>query len=324
MPPKRKKTAPRRGAPTLSKDRVRKSEKMAERTTKRREVAAGDAAVPVGEKQKAVGERKKQRTKEQARQVVEQKARHTATLRQLKPIAKEINVRFEKAAKLDGNADDHRLAAAIRLEAARKMCDQAKINFHKWVDGNVGVAYEEVKKLVRVAVAPEPAKALADMREGAAARNRKLRQRQRASRDAQPRTSMPARIAASPFETAGQVLSSLLDKQVLCLIEDQAANLGMRVVSETDAERVSSLDDGRSKKKKTSAFAGTPVAPTIDDCRKLFLELKASDKLLFVRWAGDNIGVVVTGDFQDDLSKGVPANLRRKKGDGGDGSEARV
>ena len=42
--------------------------------------------------------------------------------KKLGPLANEINVRFEKIAKLDGQADDHRLAAALRLEEAKQFC----------------------------------------------------------------------------------------------------------------------------------------------------------------------------------------------------------
>ena len=57
--------------------------------------------------------------------------------KKLSPLANEINVRFEKASKLDGQADDHRLAAALRLNEAKQLCAASGIRFREWVEKEV-------------------------------------------------------------------------------------------------------------------------------------------------------------------------------------------
>ncbi|HCA53841.1 MAG TPA: hypothetical protein DEP24_14020 [Mycobacterium sp.] len=88
----------------------------------------------------------------------------TAAMKELAPIAKEINVKIELAAKMDSKAGDYRLSAALMLEEARKKCEAAKIPFKKWATENIPYSYENVRKLVAVGAAPEPAKALEDLR----------------------------------------------------------------------------------------------------------------------------------------------------------------
>ena len=51
-------------------------------------------------------------------------AKHTAVLRKLAPVAKEINTRLEKASQMTDKAFDHRLAAAIRLGDAKETCEK--------------------------------------------------------------------------------------------------------------------------------------------------------------------------------------------------------
>ena len=50
----------------------------------------------------------------------------TTALKNLAPIAKEINVRFEKAAQMEDDAYDHRLAASLRLKDASDICKKTK------------------------------------------------------------------------------------------------------------------------------------------------------------------------------------------------------
>ncbi|HLO75919.1 MAG TPA: hypothetical protein VK196_05620 [Magnetospirillum sp.] len=100
--------------------------------------------------------------------------------------AKEINVRLEKAEKLAGQADDHRLAAAILLAAAKERCQEAKIIFQQWCETNVKQSYETVRKLIPIGVAEGKEKGagkllLSDMRAANALRNKEHRARKRSS-----------------------------------------------------------------------------------------------------------------------------------------------
>jgi hypothetical protein len=109
-----------------------------------------------------------------------------ATEANLNKDANEINVRFEKAEKLFGQADDHRLAASILLAVAKERCREAKINFRQWCEKNVMQSYETVRKLIHIGVAENREKnsgklLLADMRATNAQRNKEHRARKKDS-----------------------------------------------------------------------------------------------------------------------------------------------
>ena len=238
------------------------------------------------------------------------KAGQAKVLGELETVAKEINVRLEKAGTLDGKADDHRLAAAKKLDEAKRKCKHAKIAFRTWVNDNVTQGYDECLKLVRIGAAPDPAKALADLRKGAAKRMQKMRDKQAGSRD----TSTTAPKALSHFEVAEQAMAMMPDKDAKTLMEGKARVLGMRVVSEKDAETVRSME-----RTKPSEFA------TIGETQTAFLTLSAQEKGEFVKWAADNIGVTVTDPFQaEEIDTSVPASMRRanKKGNSSPRKEA--
>ena len=126
----------------------------------------------------------------------------------LQPLAHEINVRLEKADQIAGKADDHRLAAALKLEQARKECAAKKVNFKKWCEANVKHAYESVRKLVRIGGAEDPPKALADLRAGV----KKAMKKSRAKK---------AKIAADPVAVAETALATMKDAEAVKFIEKQ-------------------------------------------------------------------------------------------------------
>lgn len=100
----------------------------------------------------------------------------------LRPIAKEINVRFERADKYETQADDHRLAAALQLAQARKMCHSVKISFKDWCDTNVTTGYETVRKLAVIGSKPNPRLALEDMRHKNKIANKNMRDRNKVTK----------------------------------------------------------------------------------------------------------------------------------------------
>lgn len=256
------------------------------------------AAVPKGEKQGAIAERKAQAEMAKLDKKAAAGEEVQRVVRELKPVAKEINVKFKLAAQLDGKADDHRLSAALLLESARQRCKEARVPFNKWCEKHVEKSYDEVCKLVAIAASPEPAKALADLRAGAAARNRDLRKRQKASRDA------PANME-TPWEAADALVGSLPDTQALSLIKARAGPLGMAVVSQIDQNILSQLNKDE----------GDPAGYNRTDLETLFLNLGAHEKLEFVQWAAREIGEELAGDLQSnvetDLTE-IPDHMRRE------------
>ena len=266
-----------------------------------KEQAREVAHIPKGEKRSAIAERVAER-KAQAEVAKLDKVAATDTetkrvLREvLKPLAKEINHRIKQAGQLDDKADDHRLAAALQLKSAHRRCKEVKINFEKWCEENVEKSYDEVRRLITVAKAPEPAKALADMRAGTAERNSAMRKRQRVSRD----VTAPASRSETAWEAADALVSSLPDKEQVSLMQTRAKDVGMALVSETDCNRLQAIDQSEDH----------PEAVTLEEVYKMFLSLKAKDKLALIERAAEHVG----GEFKHDFNEGdpgVPAKMRK-------------
>ncbi|KKL91677.1 hypothetical protein LCGC14_1892290 [marine sediment metagenome] len=244
-----------------------------------------------------------------------QSARVGAVLRKLQPIAREINARFERAAHMEGKADDHRLSAALKLDEAKKICARGKVNFREWVEENVSQGWEEAKKLARVGGSENPKLALEDMRAGTKARTRKARER--ASRSAPVRSSTSPPVDA--FTTVDEMMKALDRTTRLALVKDQVQDLGMVVLSEARAEE---LWGAEKRIKEARDGVGRPLPKTM---RKLFPGLSASEKMEFLKWAAESIGARVEHDFavsatetaspekEVDLDKSMPDILRRKK-----------
>ena len=279
-----------------------KSEALTKVTRARQKVRADNKGVPKGKKLAAGVVRREAKKREKQKWQAKQKAKHTGTLTKLGPIAKEINIRLEKAAQIESKADDHRLAAALQLRAAQKLCAAAKIGFPAWVKANVDKSYGEVRKLITVAASPSPAKALADMRAGAAERNRELRKRQKVSRDASEE-----QLARDPQAVAVEALNNLSDVNRLNLLSATAMPMGMRVVSEEETKA----------KKHVPPKPSASAVSTFPAMKTAFADLIASDKLKFVKWAAAEIGVAVSGDFQGpetgDAGGRRPGFLSRRK-----------
>ncbi len=246
--------------------------------------------------------------RKKVKSAAQEKAKHSATIVELKPLAKTINTMLKTAGEFDGKADDKRLTAALTLERARVKCAKVNLNFKQWVNANVIQSYSEVSRLVAIGASQDPAKALQDLRSGAARRMKKLRKNQEAaSRDAAPAKSH----SLSAYEGAEQGLAILSDKHAKTLIEGKAAVLGLVVVSKAEAEKVKQVE-----RDKPSEFA------TVEEVQTGFRTLKASDKMAFVKWGAALIGMTVSGDFQDGDAGDIPKSLKRKTGPSGDVASA--
>ncbi|KKN52644.1 hypothetical protein LCGC14_0610380 [marine sediment metagenome] len=236
---------------------------------------------------------------------MDKKAKDIVSLRELAPVARDINVRLEKASQADGKAFDHRLAAAIQLEFARDMCEKRKLNFKKWAEVNVSQSYETVKKLVQVGAADDPKLALEDMRLKNKAANRALRDR-KASVSRDPSSAPATASPSTPFNMANDAVAALDDKTQLSLIESRAGDLGMSVVSKVDAKKIHDI-----KKTPIKEVTG------IEGVKFYFNNLKPSDKMAFLAWAAAEVGVkldnpMTNGESKEDLTA-IPAHMRRGK-----------
>lgn len=157
--------------------------------------------------------------------------------------AKEISVRLEKADKLDDQADDHRLAAAMKLAEAKGVCRDNKMNFQSWVTTNLKGSYETLRKLARVGEADDPAQALADMRGKNKEANKALRDRKAAAIEAPQMESEAEREAtigdnsidadlSDGFDPVGDMLiafARMLPSDKLAFLRQAAASIGALV-----------------------------------------------------------------------------------------------
>lgn len=215
----------------------------------KRAAKAKTAPKPVKKSAKAPDPAKKAAAEEAAKVAAAKKAEaekakgeaQAETLKTLKPIAKEIVTRLEKAEKEEQLASDHRVAAALRLAEAEKSCKEVGLNFKKWWEENgEKLSYETVRKLVTAGASGDPQKAalaIEDMRAKNAAANRKSRTKKKATNGAGTPIPGKAEPKMTPFKAADLALQALPEEVSLELIKGRAAKLGMAVVSRTEASR---------------------------------------------------------------------------------------
>lgn len=159
----------------------------------------------------------------------------------LPAFAKVINVRLEKANKLDDNAADHRLAAAIELDKAKTQCSAAGVKFPDWCAENVEQSYDTVRKLAVIGGAEDPKLALEDMRGKNKDANKKLRDKKKAKSKVNP--NPVNRDGIEPEELVEQGFDALDDGKVEEIIREQAEELGLSVVSRDAKDAMAELKE---------------------------------------------------------------------------------
>lgn len=160
----------------------------------------------------------------------------------LDPIAKEVNERLEKAEKSDKNADDHRLAAILKLEEARlqieKLGKTSPLSFNKWCASNIQWSPETIRKMLPIAQSSNPKAALEDLRAGNKERNKKSRDKKKTA--AKKPTLAIAAAPATP-KALQAVIQSAKPEVQLAAVKKTAEDMGLRVVSEADAEKAGGI-----------------------------------------------------------------------------------
>lgn len=269
---------------------------------------AGAAKAPAGEsanqkrqreaREKAAAKRKEQADKLSAKKK-EQAAKKAAAAKAkeaekakaqaektkaLAPLAKEINHRLTQAQLLDGKADDHRLSAAIQLAKAKDKCAELKVAFKDWCKDNVQQSYETVRKLVPIGAAPDPAKALADMREGNRQANKEHREKQKAEK-ALPKPSIGnnAPTAADALE----MTQGMTEEDTLAVAKKLAEETGYAVVSTEDLEKLKSAEFEK------AAPAGDPM----EAAKHAFTQLPVGARTDFAQWVAQQIGATLNMDL---------------------------
>lgn len=238
--------------------------------------------------------------------VAEKAAAITEANKRLDPIAKTINVRLEKAAKLEGDADDHRLAAALEMARAAQVCEAAGIKFKDWAIEHIkNQSFENVRKLLAVGKADEPAKALADLRAGAKKAQAKHREKVKAK--VQAATSVPKLEAPKPID----VVVGLKPEDQLALVKKVSKDLGMAVVSDSDAKALDQFRKDPPKKAEAAPVAKTPFG--YDAIVAGIGDLKQSEKLKLLRWLAEVLSYDVTAKADANEMPPLPDFLKVDK-----------
>ena len=250
---------------------------------------------------------------EKQKEVKAQRANDEGFLTTIKDEAKAIKTRLEKAAKLESDADDHRLSAAItmgevytKFETKHEAKSISKtLTFKAWCEQHSIVApdvrgrsWENVRKLLAVGRAEDPQQALTDMREGNKAAVKK--HRESGSTSAAP--AAPADPAA-PAETAFAKIQSALGT----MKDEEAANA------------VTSIAEARGL--KTMAKDTIIFNPTASNAIKLVKDAIAlfspSERMSLAGWLTEQIEADITAQeappapATDGDPLDIPEGLRR-------------
>jgi hypothetical protein len=275
---------------------------------------ASAAARKEREAQKAADAKIKEQVRQAKKRAAEAAAKgaRSQALRQLAPVAKEINHRLDAAAKAEDNAYDHRLSAALRCAEAKRVCAEKHIPFKPWAEQHLQHSYETVRKYVRIGEADNPEEALTVQREANRLANHALRGRlavagsntvktakkkisgQQQRHETQRQT--PVNRIIEGFQKVDEDAGSKL-------VKSHALNYGLIAVSQAEAVAMSKL-------RKRTPLEQVEIA---------FALLNNAQKLTFLTLAAQSIGAsIVTGGNQtavstDDADLDIPAFLDQRK-----------
>lgn len=166
------------------------------------------------------------------------KGGQVAAYRTLKPIAKEINYRLDKAAKSEEDVWDHRLTVVLRLKEAEEECIKGKVKFKDWAEENIQQAPETVRKMLAIGKSENPEQALKEAREKNALANKALRARKKiaeASRDAKPAPAV-AKVEDTPAIRILKGFDAMDEGEAVNLFESKALDFGLAVVTVAEAK----------------------------------------------------------------------------------------
>jgi len=236
---------------------------------------------------------KKQKKMAAGRSAAEAKAKgaQTAALKKLTPIAKDINIRLTKAARMEDDAYDHRLAAAIRLDDAHKIIKITKgLTIKSWCGDEIEHSYSNVKQLTKVGGATNPKLALEDLRVKNKLANAALRERVAKAKAKQPSvkktTTRSEKLSTKP--AVGMVIMKLLastDAQyAVKIIEAAAEQRKLAVVTFVEA-------------KAARHAAGEQRLGNVERIKKLLQIARGTEQMEILSWLASEVGVELPDTF---------------------------
>lgn len=188
--------------------------------------------------------------------------------KKLPAIAKEVMTRLEKADKNQGIADDHRLAASLKLAEAKKIAHAAGVAFETWSKENIKeYSFETVRKLALIGGSENPEEALKATRE----RNRKANLEHRSKRSSLPKPQRGASKKEAVVDVALKALDSMPDVQRKKLLEGVARSEGLAIVPAAEARTVE------------------PATDPLQTAKAAFLALPKVERKAFLDWADAKI-----------------------------------
>lgn len=213
-----------------------------------------------------------------------------AAAKKMDPLAREVNTRFEKIAKLEGDANDHRLSAALRLAEAEKIAGEAGIKFKEWAAANIKEqGWEAVRKLLYVGRSENPKAALADMRGQA----RKAAKKHREGK----KDAAPAKAPAKPID----VVMALKPEDQTDVIKKVAKDLGLAVVTKDDEKVITQVRKEGAKPAEAAPVKAKDNSPFgYDAIVRGIGDLKQSEKHKLIRWLAEVLGLVVSEPSKED------------------------
>jgi hypothetical protein len=271
---------------------------MAKSTKTTTAKAKASVNVKRAEQAKAKAEASARADDRKAAATAKAKAGEVQTLKALAPMAKEINVWLEQAAKATARAFDLRLSAACKIAEAKDKCTTDKVNFKTWAEANIHYHYDTVRKLARIGASDDPAAALEDLRE-------------------RTKTSVAkTRGNASKPASAASVEGAVRHKQETP--EGQALALLDRLTDDTRVKLAETALQGSGLAVVPQASAG-PKVLDLDNAKRAFDGLRPSDRMRLVEYAAKAVGASVTfatvpqADTASDDLLDVPKHLQAAK-----------
>ena len=201
-------------------------------------VTAAAKAVSAAERKAKTADKKVETEAAKQKAMKEAQDEAATFAKTIKNDGKEIVTRLEKAQKYEAQADDHRLAAALKMAEVEGKFAEAKpkgLTFRKWCESqNVvtpdirGRSWENVRKLLAVGKADNPQQALTDMREGNKAAVAKHRDKSDKPGGSNGGSTGPAE---TPFQRINDALNSMPEEMAVNAVRSVADSRGLKVVA---------------------------------------------------------------------------------------------
>ena len=248
--PKRRTRKPRGGAGEAI-DAAKQAAKDAEKAAKDAEKAKIKAAK---EAERLVKKAEREEAKAGADKAKADAIREAE--KSVKTMARDIKRSLDQAAKMEEDAFDKRLHAAIELAKAKKIVVAAGGRFKEWCERTIEThTYETLRKLAAHGAADDPRASLEGNREDQKKRQQELRERR-----------MAEAAKKSPSAHADEALAGMDEEAVLAYIAAKAEELGIKSKS---AKKVS--------------------APTVESVMADFGKLEEADKIKVAEQAAEAV-----------------------------------